>query len=204
MSTGLNPTLNSHTNYICRQLERENAAIRREISTGQAGNNTNFDYEKKLTSMSRTVEMLTSDLHSWETKYQNSQQALRNTTDDAQTFERKYNSAQRVVTGLTTQLNETREELDEAKEGIKSGTKQLKALQRIMRKLDKVIVQKVKGLAASSADWDRTGGRDDRLKARVAEEMTELVNAWTRFEGEYEDFDGPGSAATGREGTTAP
>lgn len=78
-------------------------------------------------------------------------------------------------------------QLEDSKAGIRNGTKQLKQLQKVLRKVDRVIVHRVKELATLSGEWDRKGGADERLRARVAEEMTELINAWRRFEGQYDE-----------------
>lgn len=131
--------------------------------------------------------MLTTDLSSWEAKYATSQSALRSITDDATTFERKYNAAAASNIDLQDKLRQVEKQFEDSKSGIRAGTKQLKQLQKVLRKVDRVIVHRVKALATLSGEWDRRGGADERLRARVAEEMTELVNAWRRFEGEYDE-----------------
>lgn len=131
--------------------------------------------------------MLTKDLAEREVKYNTSQAALRSTNDDAQTFERKYNVAQASVNELTTQLDEAHRQLQESQSSVELGTKQLRALQKLAKKSDRVLISRVKELARLSSEWDHAGGAGERLRAKVAEEMTELVKAWTRFEGEYEE-----------------
>lgn len=161
--------------------------MRSKINGAETSTSNNLEYEAKLAAQDRTIQMLTKDLEDREAKYNTSQAALRSTNDDALTFERKYNVAQASANSLSSQLDETKAQLEDAGDGIKNGTKQLKSLQKILTKVDRVIIMRVKELARLSGQWDRQGGAGEQLKSRVAEEMTNLINAWRRFEGEYDE-----------------
>lgn len=131
--------------------------------------------------------MLTADLKKWEDKYNTSQASLRSTTDDAQTFERKYNASNAANTQLKEQMARVNEELKGKKEQLKGGFRQVSALHKLMVSTDRKIVKKVRELARLSGEWDEAGGANGGIRVKVSQAMEELVGAWDRFEGEYEE-----------------